>query len=408
MAEGSGVQSAARLAAEGMTESIPTGISDPINARILAVSEDRIAGFVEEPFAAIATAADFPEAVVIQRLRAMLAAGVIRRIRQTLMATNLAPGALVAWRVAAEKLDSAFNYMAKEDPFSGHVVIRSTDVETQGSVYRLWTTLKVPQGFSMTRHCDFLAREVGATAYRIMPAKRLFALGVGHVRRRGMEPGSRSEEPGRVLDTNIVELSSLDWRVLTALKREFTVEEITRDPWRTRAAQAELSLEEFLRVARSLSEREVIGRFSTFLEHVKPSAAGERVTRYNALFHWRVPPGREIEAGKEIGRHHILTHAYWREGGTEFANVNVMAVAHGTDKDLVLAHKAAIDVHLEEAGIPVSYTNVFWGGRSEIKPSEISPVEYARWAESVGLSDAASGASLASNRRDAVASRDFA
>ena len=90
----------------------------------------------------------------------------------------------------------------------------------------------------------------------------------------------------------------------------------------------------------------MIGRFSTFLEHVKPSATGTRVTRYNALFHWRVPPGREIEAGREVGRHHILTHAYWREGGPEFANVNIMAVAHGTDKALVLAHKAAIDAHL--------------------------------------------------------------
>jgi DNA-binding Lrp family transcriptional regulator len=369
---------------------ISTEISDPINARILAVSEDRIAGFVNEPFAQIAFASELPEDVVIARLRAMLEAGVIRRIRQTLMATNLAPGALVAWRVAPENLDSAFDYMVKEDPFSGHVVIRSTDAETQGSVYRLWTTLKVPQGFSMTEHCEFLASKVGAKAYRIMPAKRLFALGVGHVRRRGMTPGSRSEERGRVLDTNIVQLSALEWRVLAALKREFAVAEITANPWRARAEEAGVSLDEFIHVARSLSAREVIGRFSTFLEHVKPSAAGERVTRYNALFHWRVPTGREIEAGREIGRHHILTHAYWREGGPEFANVNIMAVAHGTDKQLVLDHKAAIDAHLEACGIPVLYTNVFWGGRSEIKPSEISPIEYKAWADRAGLSPEAS------------------
>ena len=125
--------------------SIPTEVSDPVNARILAVSEDRIAGFVEEPFAAIAAATDLSEDVVIERLRAMLSAGVVRRIRQTLMATNLAPGALVAWRVAADNLDFGFSYMVREDPFSGHVVIRSTDAETPGSVYRLWTTLKVPR-----------------------------------------------------------------------------------------------------------------------------------------------------------------------------------------------------------------------------------------------------------------------
>jgi nitroreductase len=218
-----------------------------------------------------------------------------------------------------------------------------------------------------------------------MPAKCLFTLGVGHMRRRGMEPGSKSGEPGAVLDTNIVELTALEWRVLDALKREFAVDEIGADPWSARAAEAGVSLDEFARVAGSLNARGVIGRFSTFLEHVKPSASGERVTRYNALFHWRVPEGREIEAGREVGRHHILTHAYWREGGPEFANVNVMAVAHGTDKQLVLEHKAAIDEHLDEAGIPVLYTNVFWGGRSEIKPSEISPVEYAKWAVRVGL-----------------------
>jgi len=368
---------------------LSTEITDPINARILAVSEDRIAGFLEDPFAEIARLSGLPLETVLERLRAMLEAGVVRRIRQTLMATNLAPGALVAWQVPTERLDPAFDYLAAEDPFSGHVVIRSTDAETTGSIYRLWTTLKVPQGFSMQRHCELLASRIGAQSFRIMPAKRLFALGVGHVRRRGMEPGSRSDELGEVLDTNIVELSALEWRVLAQLKRELAPSEVQRDLWRMRADAAGVSYEQFLRVARGLSERKVIGRFSTFLEHVKPSSGGERATRYNALFHWRVPEGREIEAGREVGRHHILTHAYWREGGPEFAHVNVMAVAHGTEKAAMLAHKAAIDRHLDEAGIPVSYTNVFWGGRSEIKPSEVLPGEYEAWCEREGIDPAA-------------------
>ena len=29
---------------------------------------------------------------------------------------------------------------------------------------------------------------------------------------------------------------------------------------------------------------------------MKPNEAGERVTRYNALFHWAVPVGRELDA----------------------------------------------------------------------------------------------------------------
>ena len=121
------------------------------------------------------------------------------------------------------------------------------------------------------------------------------------------------------------------------------------------------------------------------LEHVNRLATGERVTKFNALFHWAVPPGKELDAGREVGRHYCMTHAYWREGGPEFKNVNIMGVVHGTEKDTVLAHKAAIDKHLEEAGIEVSYTNVFWGGRSEIKPSEISPIEYVKFCEARGI-----------------------
>ena len=139
----------------------------------------------------------------------------------------------------------------------------------------------------------------------------------------------------------------------------------------------------------SLDERRVVGRFSTFLEHYKKHADGTRVTRYNALFHWRVPEGMEIRAGQEVGRHHCMTHAYWREGGPEFAGVNIMGVAHGREKDWVLAHKAAIDAHLEDVGIPVLYTNVFWGGRSEIKPSEISPIAYRAWCAERGIDPAA-------------------
>jgi AsnC-like ligand binding domain len=364
---------------------VPAAVSDPVNAAILAVSEDRLQGFQEDPFGEIAARSGVAPDVVMERVIAMLRAGTIRRVRQTLMSTNLARGALVAWQVPADRLDRAFDYMFREDPFSGHVVIRSTDAATPGSTYRLWTTLKVPQGYSLQKHAEFLAAEVGADHFRLMPAKMVFALGVGHVRRRGLEPGARADVLAEPNSTAIVELSPLEWRVLTALKREFAPDAIVRDLWRARADEAGVSLEEFARVARGLNERRVIGRFSTFLEHVKATANDERVTRYNALFHWAVAPGREIEAGREVGRHFVITHAYWREGGPEFKNVNVMAVAHGMEKERVLAHKAAIDEHLREAGLDFSYTNVFWGGRSEIKPSEITPQAYREFCALHGI-----------------------
>lgn len=355
--------------------------TDPINARILAVSEDKIHGFVREPFVEIAERSGVDLETVIARIRAMLAAGTIRRVRQTLITNNLADGALVAWKVPEEKLNFAFDFMFQQDPYSGHIVVRSTDAQTAGSQYRLWTTLKVPAGLSLERHCEMIMHHTGATGYLLMPAKGIFALGVGHVRRKTIEPGDKADRPAAMLEPKIVQLNDLQWDVLLALKREFTVDEIGPNPWQKRAEEAGVSLETFYRTVAEFETHKIMGRFSTFLEHVKPTASGERVTRFNGLFHWAVPRGREIEAGAEVGRHLIMTHCYWREGGPEFNNVNIMGVAHGGDKDRVMAHKRAIDEHLLSCGIPVSYTNVFWGGRSEIKPSEISPVAYREWLE---------------------------
>src|SRR5260370_16225177 len=361
---------------------LPVEHDDPINAKILAVSEDKIEGFVREPFEEIAKRSGVALDLVLARIGAMLRAGTIRRVRQTLLATNLADGALVAWKVPEDKIDAAFDWMFQRDPFSGHVVLRSTETATAGSDYKLWTTVKVPHGFSLQRHCELLANKVGAERFRIMPAKGIFTLGVGHVRRKTIEPGSKADQPAKMNPVQMVNLSEGEWDVLLALKREFTPEEIRPSPWGARAKEAGVSVEEFFRAAEELNARKIIGRFSTFLEHVKPSTGGVRVTRFNALFHWAVPHGREIEAGGEVGRHHILTHCYWREAGPEFKNVNIMAVAHGTDKQLLLDHKAAIDGHLRASGISVSYTNVFWGGRSEIQTSEISPPIYREcWAK---------------------------
>ncbi len=351
--------------------------TDETNARILAISEDMVQGFLPQPFHAIAEGCGLPLETVLSRIRLMLEARVVRRVRQTLLATKLAHGALVAWKVDPDKIDTTFDWLFKEDPFSGHVVTRSTDREISGSDYRLWTTLKVPQGRSLEEHADVLKKLTGAHEYILMPANGIFALGVGHVRRKTMEPGDRSPDPAHMETTATVTLTPEEWDVLLALKEELTAAEICEEPWRGRAARAGVSYDRFVAVAEELNRKRVIGRFSTFLEHAKPSSTGVRVTRFNGLFHWAVPEGMQQRAGAEIGRHYILTHCYWREGGPRFGNVNIMAVIHGTEKERVLEHKAAIDAHMATTDIPVDYTAVFWGGRSEIKPSEISPQAYA-------------------------------
>lgn len=356
---------------------------DAINRQILEVSEDRIQGFVRDPIGEIARRSGVRTAEVAARIRTMLEAGTIRRVRQTLLATNLAQGALIAWKIEEALVDAAFRFIAANDPFSGHVVIRNS--ENGPTEWRLWTTLKVPAGFSVERHCEYLRRQIGAKKYRIMPALRAFVLGVGHMRRKGMRIGEMAARPAEAMEPAIVELSEQEWDVLLALKRDVDPEEMDEHLWERRAREAGIPAESFFVIAEELDRRGVIGRFSTFLEHARPLGDDERVSSFNGLFHWAVPFGWEIEAGCELGRFSILTHLYWREAGPELHDVNLMGVAHGETKEEVLAHKSAMDAHLASLGIGFKYTNVYWGSRAEIKPSEISPALYRDWARKVGL-----------------------
>lgn len=161
---------------------LPVEHNDPINAKILAISEDKIEGFVREPFQEIANRSGLGVNVVMTRIGAMLRAGTIRRVRQTLLATNLAQGALVAWKVPDEKIDTAFDWMFQRDPFSGHVVLRSTDTVSAGSDYKLWTTVKVPR--------DFHSKPI-ANGWRKKSEPSVFAL----CRQRNFHPRSGTCSP---------------------------------------------------------------------------------------------------------------------------------------------------------------------------------------------------------------------
>lgn len=348
--------------------------------RILAVAEDTLKGFYRRPFLEIATRCGLTEACVLEHLRALLASGAVRRIRQTLLSTALADGALVAWQVPEAQLETAWDWLRQHDPFTGHVVLRSCDTpHAPGADYRLWTTLKVPTGSNTVEgHCRLLMRHIGATDFAPLPVVGMFALGVGHVRRAHLQPGDKTAELPRMQCPVRPVLSEQDWRVLLVLKESLTPQELVPEPWADRARSLGLSLDDFCAIASSLDARRVIGRFAVFLNHTGHSNK-QSGTGAAGLFHWAVPHGMEERAGAECGRHICMTHCYWRSGGEKFGGAQIMGVVHSPTWQGVLAHKAAIDAHLAACGIPLLHTAIFRSDKAIINPSEIDPVLYRNW-----------------------------
>jgi hypothetical protein len=179
------------------------------------------------------------------------------------------------------------------------------------------------------------------------------------------------------------QLSELDWRVLMSLKESLRPDEIVPEPWVARAQAIGLSHDDYCAIAESLDARHVIGRFATFLDHTG-AANKHSGTGAAGLFHWTVPVGMEERAGAECGRHICMTHCYWRSGGEKFGGAQIMGVVHSPSWEGVLAHKAAIDAHLADCGIPLLHTAIFRSEKAIINPSEINPAMYRDWQATYG------------------------
>lgn len=359
----------------------PAASTDPVNRKLLAVAEDRITGFHARPFQSIASACGLPEQEVIGRLKTMLKAGTIRRVRQTLLTTSLAEGALVAWKLPEHRLEEACTWLWENDPFTGHVVIREASNPTApGADHKLWTTLKVPTGYgTVESHCNLLAQHIGAENFIPLPVIGMFALSVGHIRRANLQPGDKTDTPPTMQRPARPRLTEQEWQVLLALKESLTPDEFIPEPWQHRAEALGMTPDTFNRIAADLDHRHIIGRFATFLDHTHRDNRRAAGTGASGLFHWAVPPGMEERAGAECGRHICMTHCYWRRGGEPFGGAQIMGVVHSRTREGVLAHKAAIDAHLTACGIPILHTAVFWSLHSEIRPSEIDPRIYQQW-----------------------------
>ena len=279
-------------------ETLPVEHNDPINARILAISEDQIAGFVREPFAEIAARAGLPVETVLERITRCCAPGrcggcarlcsrpiSLRRARRLESAAG-ENRCRLRLDVAAR---SVFRSRRAALDRRGHArlgIQTLDDAESAAGV------------FAATARRDFV-RDSGRGTFPAHAGE-----GHLHLRRRARAAkecrarARKRSEPATMIVVQPAKLTEKEWTVLTALKREFAPEEIHEAPWVARAEEAGVSFEEFFAVAEDLTKRKIIGRFSTFLEHVKPSAGGVRVTRFNALFHWAVPAGARNGSGR--------------------------------------------------------------------------------------------------------------
>ena len=359
-------------------------LDDTANRRLLAVAEDQLVGFHEQPFAELSARCDMTEEEALHRLRAMLREGIIRSIRQTLPGNALTPGCLVAWQLSdASALSNAYDWLIEHDPFSGHVVIREPDdLSAPGASFRLWTTLRLPERTnSPDEHCRILARHIGAERYALMPVVGMFRLSVGHMRRAALPPGTLDDVMPAMQRPASPALNERQRLVLNSLRPPLRPQELLPGSavWQLRAREIGMPLPVYLSCAHHLAQLGAVGRFAVILNHTHPAAKRAAGAAEAALLMWAVPPGSEEQAGGLCARHTCMTHCYYRSGAVPFGNPQIMGMVHGASRAAIRAHKRAMDAALSAADIPLLLSHIHWTLRATVRPSLQDGDAYRRW-----------------------------
>lgn len=347
--------------------------ADPLNRRILAEAEDRIAGFYENPIGKIASCCGMPEHEVRERLLVMMRGGTIREIRQVLSSDARGASCLVAWRLPDDVLDAAFDWLVRNDSATGHIAIREPELmNVPSAAYRLWTTLSLPShDADLSAYCHELAKHIGAVHFVCLPTVGMFRLSVGHIRRAQAAPGALEEREPEMRRPRAVQLTDSEKRVLSHLADPLEERELMdlRSPWCSRAQELGMTLEEYCATAKALAEEGTVRRFAVILDHTAAEVQTAAGTGAAALLMWHVPEGREEDAGRTCAQHICMTHCYWRRGTQSLGGAQIMGMVHAQDRAGVLAHKAAIDARLAQRGIALLGTQVMHTVRARVRSS---------------------------------------
>ncbi len=172
----------------------PPSIWIPSMPASSSISGDKIAGFVRDPFAEVAPPRGCAagDGAGIADSRHVSPLGTIRRVRRTLLATNLAEGALVAWRrfAGGNGWMRAFRFSVSTRSFfrpCGDSFHRCQDFRQR------LQAVDHAQGsdrFFLDEHCQLLARLTGAESFRLHA-------GEGHLAARGRARPPQVDRTGR-------------------------------------------------------------------------------------------------------------------------------------------------------------------------------------------------------------------
>lgn len=292
-------------------------VSDPIDAKLIGLLQTAVP-VRERPFAELGAACGLTEEDVLNRIRRLKAARVIRQISAIFDTRSLGyASSLVAAKIDPARVDKAAAVINLH-PGVSHNYLRN-------HTYNLWYTIAVPptSRLGLEKTVDILHAESGAAATRLLPTLKLYKIGVqfdvtGESRPDDRTPPSYTENQ-RATDAALtpkeiefVRLTQRDLPLTTAPFLDYA------NALGLPFTELQILHEHFLQTGR-------MRRFAAVLHHRQ---AGFRA---NAMGAWAVPPDDPAELdriGERMAGFRAVSHCYQRPSYPDWP-YNIFTMVHG-------------------------------------------------------------------------------
>jgi siroheme decarboxylase len=267
------------------------------------------------------------EETILQEIRELKRAGVIRRICALINSRALGlTGTLVAAHIPEENLQEVAEAVNSLENVS-HNYLRE-------HYYNLWFTLQAESPKQIEVTVSNLSGRFGIDFYSL-PVERVFKLDVrfdvegegqllGDI---GPPKGEVSLKAEQIPKSEVVKLNKTEKQILWKLEDDL---DVISEPFDFLPAStsergecsAGLETEEVLRIIQELIDKGVIRRIAAIVDHRKLGFVA------NILFCSEVPRNRIVEAGEALARFGAVSHCYERKTVQDWP-YNLYAMMHG-------------------------------------------------------------------------------
>lgn len=287
---------------------------------------------VTRPYSDIAKKFQISDEELMQRLRSLKEAGIVRQLSAIFDTRRLGyKSALVAMAIDADKLDTIANQVNKH-PGVSHNYERNHE-------YNLWFTLAVPPGSDLKSEIDKFSKLQGINKVRMLPTIKLFKIGVKlemvDEKKAEVKP---VEEKKKIREIKFVATEE-DKRYIRELQKDL---EITERPFLKAAQSLGITEEQVLEKAKYYEEIGVMRRFAAILRHREAGFLA------NGMIVWKVPEERIEQVGAQLGAFPQVSHCYQRPVYPDWP-YNVFSMVHCKSNDdaqkIATEIQNQIDVH---------------------------------------------------------------